>query len=173
VYKISDFLPSNFSHDNENRISYDDVKLASLKIPGALTVNNTDLYFTYDYTIVPCMNYGRLDHLAVSNTINFSNLYQFNNSNFTTWKYRIDGNQLRPNVGADIYDTFSTKKVEGLILEFYDLWGFAGSLEISGKKSYSGKFTKLLDLNTLGTLSSNKITQTNTITSTYSRSINI
>ena len=173
VYKISDFLPSNFSQNNENRISYDDVKLASLKIPGALTVNNTDLYFTYDYTIVPCMNYGRLDHLAVSNTINFSNLYQFNNSNFTTWKYRIDGNQLRLNVGADIYDTFSTKKVEGLILEFYDLWGFAGSLEISGKKSYSGKFTKLLDLNTLGALSSNKITQTNTITSTYSRSINI
>jgi hypothetical protein len=39
--------------------------------------------------------------------------------------------------GAEVYDTFETDKVDGLILEFYDFRGFAGSLEINNKKSYS------------------------------------
>jgi hypothetical protein len=111
------------------------------------------------------MDYGRLDWLAVSNTIDFSNLHNFDLSNFNTWKYRIDGNQLRLTFGADIYDTFidensDKSKVDALVLEFYDLWGFAGSIEISNKKSYSGLFTKLISLNTLGALSTKKITGT-------------
>jgi len=59
--------------------------------------------------------------------------------------------------GADIYDTYEEFKVDSLILEFYDLWGFAGSIEISDKKSYSGVFTKTIPLNTLGALSNKKI----------------
>lgn len=42
-------------------------------------------------------------------------------------------------------------------MEFYDLWGFAGSLEITGKKSYSGIFTKIISLNSLGALSKQRI----------------
>jgi hypothetical protein len=38
---------------------------------------NLSLPFTYEYTIVPCMEYGKLDHLKVTNTINFQNLHNF------------------------------------------------------------------------------------------------
>jgi hypothetical protein len=48
-------------------------------------------------------------------------------------------------------------KVDGLILEFYDLWGFAGSLTIENKKSYSGEYTKIIPLNALNALSKDKI----------------
>jgi hypothetical protein len=166
IYEVADYIPEikNYTYEDYTNLTYDDVQLATLKVPNTLTENNCDLLFKYDYTIVPCMDYGRLDHLAVSNTIDFSKLHNFDQSNFSTWKYRIDGNQLRLTFGADIYDMFigneedsQVSKVDALVLEFYDLWGFAGSLEITGKKSYSGIFTKLLTLNTLGALSSKKI----------------
>ena len=166
LYKIADFIPKESSNPDETTITYEDVRLATIKIPDTITKNKCDLLFKYDYTIVPCMDYGRLDWLAVSNTIDFSNLHNFDQSNFNTWKYRIDGNQLRLTFGADIYDTFvdelnsDRSKVDALVLEFYDLWGFAGSIEISGKKAYSGIFTKLLALNTLGALSTKKIVGT-------------
>lgn len=149
LYTISDFLPVG----NE----YQDVCLASIHIPPVITYKNLpDLPFKYDYTVVPCMNYGRLDKLAVSNTVDFSNLRNFEKSNFTVWKYHIDGNQLSLTFGAEVYDTFETDKVDGLILEFYDFRGFVGSLEINNKKSYSGTFTKLIQLNSLGALSNKR-----------------
>ena len=85
LYTIADFLPVNYE--------YQDVRLASIHMPPVVTYKNLpDLPFKYDYTIVPCMNYGRLDKLAVSNTVDFSNLRNFEKSNFTVWKYHIDGN---------------------------------------------------------------------------------
>lgn len=140
-----------------NALKYTDVKLAEIRIPQSFVDSNLDLPFKYSYTLEPCMNYGKLEHLQVSNTIDFSNLRNFDKSDFTTWKYRIDGNQLMLTFGADVYDTFETDKVSGLFLEFYDWRGFAGSLEISGKRSYSGKFTKILHLDTIGALSNKKI----------------
>ena len=122
-------------------------------MPQVVADNELDLPFKYNYTVVPCMNYGRLDHLAVSNTVDFSQLHAFNHSNFNTWKYHIDESQLRLTFGAEIFDTFEDDKVDGLILEFYDLWGFAGSLEINDKKSYSGVFTKILTLGSPNVLS--------------------
>ena len=154
LHTVADFIPTI----SENKaVGYNDVVLANVKLPGVLSLNNIDLPFKYDYTVVPCMNYGRLDHLAVSNTVDFSKLHAFDQSNFTTWKYHIDENQLRLTFGADIHDTFETYKVDGLILEFYDLRGFAGSLEITDKKSYSGVFTKLLSLNSLNALSNKRV----------------
>lgn len=152
IHKIGDFLVTDKS------MEYKDLCLASLKIPSAIFKKSSqDFPFKYSYTIVPCMDYGKLDHLAVSNTVNFNNLRAFSKSNFTTWKYHIDGNQLRLTFGVEVFDTFETTKVDGLILEFYDLWGFAGSLEISNKKAYSGLYTKIISLNTLGSLSKKKI----------------
>jgi hypothetical protein len=107
------------------------------------------------------MEYGKLAHLAVSNTIDFSKLMDFNASTFNTWKYRIDEKQLTLTFGAEIYDTGQTNKVDALILEFYDLWGFVGSLEITNKKSYSGVFTKILRIDELNQLNSKKITGNN------------
>ena len=170
-YTVSDFIPTNLN-DNSEFLKYEDIKLANIKIPALISVNGLDLPFKYDYTLVPCMSYGRLDHLAVSNTVDFSKLHAFNQSNFNTWKYHIDGNQLRLTFGAEIFDTYETNKVDGLILEFYDLWGFAGSLEITDKKSYSGLFTKILPLNAIGALSKNRI-EDKTYNSKFKRNINI
>ena len=154
LHTLASFIPQKQEVDNEIKITqYEDLKLGTLKLPQVVADNELDLPFKYNYTVVPCMNYGRLDHLAVSNTVDFSQLHAFNHSNFNTWKYHIDESQLRLTFGAEIFDTFEDNKVDGLILEFYDLWGFAGSLEINDKKSYSGVFTKILTLGSPNVLS--------------------
>lgn len=172
LYTLSDFIPTNSDEYDGNYLGYNDVKLASIKLPSVVSMNGLDLPFKYDYTIVPCMNYGKLQHLAVSNTVDFSKLHAFNQSNFNTWKYRIDDNQLRLTFGADIYDTYETYKIDGLILEFYDCWGFAGSIEITDKKSYSGIFTKIIPLNSLKAISRKKVIE-NTYSESYTHNINI
>lgn len=161
----------NFIPNESTNYTYPDLQLGFVQMPSIVT-NNTaaDLPFKYDYTIVPCMNYGKLEHLAVSNTIDFSKLHDFDKSEFTTWKYHIDGDQLRITFGAEIYDTFETDKVNGLILEFYDYRGFAGSLEISNKKSYSGVHTKIISLNALNALRKKKILEDG-ITENYKHNV--
>lgn len=166
LYTVADFIPNSSSPE------YSDVTLASIKIPTVFSQEKLEFPFKYTYTLVPCMNYGRLEHLKVSNTIDFSKMDDFSASDFNVWKYHIDDNQLRLTFGAEIYDTFEENKVDALILEFYDIWGFAGSLEISGKKAYSGIYTKLLSLNSYGALSKNKISG-KAYTNTYKRNINI
>lgn len=173
LYTVADFIPQNLTKDDKTVIKqYEDLKLANIKIPRIIANEGNDLPFKYDYTLVPCMNFGRLDHLAVSNTVDFSKLHSFEQSDFTTWKYHIDDNHLRLTFGADVYDTYEDDKVDALILEFYDCWGFAGSLEISDKKSYSGIFTKVLPLNTAGVLSKNRIIG-NRYSDKYKRNVNI
>ena len=167
LHTIDEFIPNE-----EANYEYESVKLASINFPSVVVDNQLNFPFKYNYTIVPCMNYGKLDHLAVSNTVDLSNLHSFNQSNFNTWKYHIDGNQLRLTFGAEIFDTYEENKVNGLVLEFYDLWGFAGSLEITDKKSYSGIFTKILQLNTVKTLSKKRINGEN-YSETFSRNVNI
>ena len=177
LYTLADFIPENVDPDaddkeNASKLKYNSIKLAGIKIPSIVYNNGLDLPFKYDYTIVPCMNYGKLQHLAVSNTVDFSKLHAFNQSDFTTWKYYISDNQLRLTFGANIYDTYESQKVDGLILEFYDCWGFAGSLEIVDKKSYSGIFTKLIPLNSLKALSRKKIVS-NGYSESFVHNINI
>ena len=179
LYTLADFIPENIDPDaseeeeeNKNKLKYNPVTLASIKLPSVVYNNGLDLPFKYDYTIVPCMNYGRLDHLAVSNTVDFSKLHAFNQSTFNTWKYYIQDNQLKLTFGAEIYDTYETTKVDGLILEFYDCWGFAGSIEIVDKKSYSGIFTKIIPLNSLNAINKKKILA-NDYSEVYRRNINI
>ena len=167
VLTMADFIPEDGKYD------YNDVKLASIKIPNVVIDNGLDLPFKYDYTIVPCMNYGRLDHLAVSNTIDFGKLHAFNQSGFHTWKYYVENGQLRLTFGTDIYDTYEELKVDGIILEFYDLWGYAGTLEITDKKSYSGVFTKIIPLDTINALSNKKIVEGYYNNQDYVRNIEI
>lgn len=172
LYTLSDFLPGNLEDTSENYLKYNSIKFASIKIPKLVYENGLDLPFKYDYTIVPCMSYGKLQHLAVSNTIDFSKLHDFNKSDFNVWKYRIDNNQLRLTFGASVYDIYEKARVDALILEFYDCWGFAGSLEIVDKKSYSGIFTKIIPLNSFRAISKKKINGNEQI-ETYKRNINI
>ena len=158
LYTVANFIPDHSdeyysgTEAKDQFHKYNDLILANIKIPEKVASNGLDLPFKYEYTIVPCMNYGKLQHLAISNTIDFSKLHAFNQSKFHTWKYRIDNDQLRLTFGADIYDTYEQHKVDGIILEFYDCWGFAGSIEISDKKSYSGIFTKIIPLNSYGAI---------------------
>ena len=171
---VTDFVPMIYNEGSDSEVveQYPDLKLGGIKIPGILTAYGIDLPFKYSYTITPCMNYGKLKHLSVSNTVDFSNLHAFEQSNFTEWRYHIDGNQLRLTFGAEIFDTHEDYKADGLILEFYDLCGFAGSLEINNRKSYSGTFTKLLSLNTLGGLSTRRILN-GSYDSNFKRNVNI
>jgi hypothetical protein len=66
------------SSSSSQFMTYKDIILGSIQLPKPVVENGLDLPFKYDYTIVPCMNYGRLDHLAVSNTVDFSKLHAFN-----------------------------------------------------------------------------------------------
>ena len=163
---VPDFIPT------KNSCAYEDVTLGTIILPEFVCDNGLDLPFKYQYSITPCMNYGKLNHLTISNTIDFSKLHDFNKSNFTTWKYFIGNDQLKLTFGADVYDTYESNKIDGLVLEFYDLWGFAGSLEIFDKKSYSGIFTKILPLNTKNILSKKKI-NVNEQYEGFKRNINI
>lgn len=163
------YLPNTITNDNIR--TYNELKLASIKIPQGIVP-----MFTYDYTITPCMSYGKLNHLSVSNTINFQNLFDFDKSKFNMWKYRVDGNQVRLTFGTEIYDTnVQNGEVVGIVLEFYDHLGFAGSLIIKDRQSYSGTFTKLLQLNSTNTLSKRKLKKYNSdkweFIETYHRNI--
>ena len=175
LYTVANFIPDHSdeyysgTEAKDQFHKYNDLILANIKIPEKVASNGLDLPFKYEYTLVPCMNYGKLQHLAISNTIDFSKLHAFNQSKFHTWKYRIDNDQLRLTFGADIYDTYEQHKVDGIILEFYDCWGFAGSIEISDKKSYSGIFTKIIPLNSYQAINTQGI-HTNV---DYVRNINI
>lgn len=172
-----DEVPITLTHFAEFLINdeyqYSDVVLANLALPNFVYSNNLTLPFKYDYTLVPCMNYGKLNHLAISNTIDFSKLHDFNNSDFNVWKYYIDKNQMKLNIGAEVYDTFIDDKVNGIILEFYDMWGFAGSYEINNKKSYSGIFNKTFILGKDGELSTKKVNGNKYVESNYVHNVNI
>ena len=85
---LDDYIPS-LNPNSDEYLSYPDIKLASIKFPEVLYQNGVDLPFKYDYTIVPCMDYGKLPNLAVSNTVDFSKLHDFNKSNFNVWKYKV------------------------------------------------------------------------------------
>lgn len=139
---------------------YNAINLGSIVLPentnGVNQIQSYELPLVYKYTIVPCMNYGKLQNLAVSNTIDFLNINNFSASKFNVWKYRVDGPTIHLQFGAEIYDTH-VSPVSALVLEFYDLWGFAGSIIIDDKKAYSGTFTKILTLNTIGQLSNKKV----------------
>lgn len=164
--KLIDVAEFNFQYANKYYKAvikdgdYADVTLASITLPEIVTYNGVDLPFIYDYTITPCMSYGKLEHLAVSNTVDFSKLHDFNKSEFTTWKYLVEQDQVRLTFGADVYDTYEQNKVDGILLEFYDNQGFVGSLLINDKKSYSGVYTKLLQLDSSNFLGNTKASET-------------
>ena len=166
-----DILPFDFSKPNtyhskrlyENNKDLNSILLGTLVLPDKILDQeireSIQLPFTYKYKIIPCMSYGKLENLAVANTIDFNNINNFSASKFNVWKYRVDGPTVHLQFGAEIYDTSldDDNKVNALVLEFYDLWGFAGSIIINNKKAYSGVFTKILTLNSRDQLSHDKV----------------
>ena len=160
------YVPADFIPDDVN-YSYNPLRLANIQIPLEFCKDDSIAFpFSYSYTIMPCMNYGKLDYLKFSDTIDFSKISDISKSNINIWKYRIDGNQVRLIFGAQIYDALKpdNEKVDAIVLEFYDAFGFAGSLEINDKKYYSGIYNKLLYLNSNKALGTNKIHNNSYIT---------
>ena len=154
------FRPNDYIHKLSGKVishDQDDLNIAQINIPSEFAAEGLKFPLKYDFTLVPCMDFGKLDHLAVSQTIDFSKLDDFSESKFNTWRYHIDGNQLTLVFGAEVYDTFEKHKVDALFIEFYDMWGFAGSIEVNGLKSYSGTFTRVIALDTYDVLSTKKI----------------
>lgn len=171
LYGVSDFIPSNIENDI-NYLGYDDILFAKVRLPEVVRKHELGFPFVYNYTITPCMSYGRLDNLTISNTIDFSKVYDFEASDFKTWKYKIEQGFVRLTFGADVYDTFEDSHVDGLVLEFYDCRGFAGSIQIENRKGYSGIFQQVIPLNQLNALSTKKI-EGDGYLDTFSHNINI
>lgn len=171
LYGVSDFIPSNIENDI-NYLGYDDILFAKVRLPEVVRKHELGFPFVYNYTITPCMSYGRLDNLTISNTIDFSKVYDFGASDFKIWKYKIEQGFVRLTFGADVYDTFEDSQVDGLVLEFYDCRGFAGSIQIENRKGYSGIFQQVIPLNQLNALSTKKI-EGNGYRETFSHNINI
>ena len=180
---IIDIPVKNTYHGNNDSylISYDslqynNVKLGSIKIPQT-SLKLGPFPFTYEYTLVPCMEYGKLNNLKVSNKIDFSKIRDFSKSKFNAWRYHIDGNQLKLTFGAEVYDLDCDKKVIGLHLDFYDQNDFVGSLSIDDEnRSYSGEFTRILSLDTLNVLNNVRINNNHSETvskKTFIRNVNI
>lgn len=181
---IIDIPMKNTYHGNNDSylISYDslqynNVKLGSVKIPQTVLGLRQPFPFTYEYTLVPCMEYGKLNDLKISNKIDFSKIRDFSQSKFNAWRYRIDGNQLKLTFGAEVYDLDSDKIVIGLHLDFYDQHDFVGSLSINDEnRSYSGEFTRILSLDTPNVLNNVQIINNHPETidkKTFIRNVNI
>ena len=103
----------------------------------------TDL--VYNYEITPAMPYGKLNHLAQQGSIDFSKIGT-GYTDLIEWRYYNTENLITLNLGFDIYPE-EHHIVKQIGLSFYDNEGYKGTYLISGKKSYSGKFTEIIPLN--------------------------
>ena len=121
------------------------VKVATVK-KNELEKDAEDTEFYIDYTVCPCMPYGILDHLAISNTINF-NKDQDGSVNLDTWKYYVNADSITLNYGL----TTNLKEdeneiVDKVVMEFYDNQGLSASYEIKNQDTFDAKFTEYIEL---------------------------
>lgn len=121
------------------------VKVATVK-KNKLDKDAKDKEFYINYTVCPCMPYGILDHLAISNTINF-NKDQDGSVNLDTWKYYVNADSITLNYGL----TTNLKEdeneiVDKVVMEFYDNQGLSASYEIKNQDTFDAKFTEYIEL---------------------------
>lgn len=118
---------------------------------------------TWDYTVVPAMNFGEIPYLATSGSINFSEIGS-GKMNIDEWRYYIQENNFYINLGLDAYPEIN-KSISKVILTFipfeqvlngtilldpssedvfkqYDQYP---QYTISGKSSYSGYFQEVIN----------------------------
>lgn len=121
------------------------IKVATVK-KDKLEDDAKDTEFYIDYTVCPCMPYGVLDHLAISNTINF-NKDQDGSVHLDTWKYYVNADSITLNYGL----TTNLKEdeneiVDKVVMEFYDNQGLSASYEIKNQDTFDAKFTEYIEL---------------------------
>ncbi len=103
----------------------------------------------YNYTLTPAMPYGKLDDLAVSGYIDFNKIGT-NYFDLTQWRYYNYDNTIQLTLGLETY-TEPNRKVQEVIIEFYDNQGLAAAYHLNNKNSYSGQFSDILTLNSKDT----------------------
>lgn len=121
------------------------VKVATVK-KNELDENTKDAEYYIDYTVCPCMPYGLLDHLAISNTIDF-NKNQDGSVNLDTWKYYVNADSITLNYGLTTnLKEDENEVVEKVVMEFYDNQGLSASYEIKNQDTFDAKFTEYIEL---------------------------
>lgn len=121
------------------------IKVATVK-KNKLDKNNKDAEYYIDYTVCPCMPYGVLDHLAISNTIDF-NKNQDGSVNLDTWKYYVNADSITLNYGLTTnLKEDENEVVEKVVMEFYDNQGLSASYEIKNQDTFDAKFTEYIEL---------------------------
>ena len=121
------------------------VKVATVK-KDKLDENVKDAEYSIDYTICPCMPYGLLDHLAISNTIDF-NKNQDGSVHLDTWKYYVNADSITLNYGLTTnLKEDENEVVEKVVMEFYDNQGLSASYEIKNQDTFDAKFTEYIEL---------------------------
>lgn len=120
-----------------------------LKKIGKITVPKNTQSNTYSgsytFTTFPCMDYGVLETLAVTNTINFAD-YGTNHAELTTWRYSLQDSTLSLNWGLKAMMDEDTN-ISFVKLTFYDALGECATKTISGYETYDGEFVEYLNLN--------------------------
>lgn len=101
--------------------------------------------FKWNIMVYPRMPYGRLDHLGIPLTIDFSKIGT-NSIELTHWKYHNDGLLSTLTYGFSI-NLANNYKVKQVAFEFYDDKGLVAVYKSNEKVSYSGIFTERLGLN--------------------------
>lgn len=121
------------------------VKVATVK-KKELDKNIKDAEYYINYTVCPCMPYGVLDHLAISNTIDF-NKNQDGSVNLDTWKYYVNADSITLNYGLTTnLKEDENEVVEKVVMEFYDNQGLSASYEIKNQDTFDAKFTEYIEL---------------------------
>lgn len=121
------------------------VKVATVK-KKELDKNIKDAEYYINYTVCPCMPYGVLDHLAISNTIDF-NKNQDGSINLDTWKYYVNADSITLNYGLTTnLKEDENEVVEKVVMEFYDNQGLSASYEIKNQDTFDAKFTEYIEL---------------------------
>lgn len=121
------------------------VKVATVK-KDKLDENVKDAEYSIDYTVCPCMPYGLLDHLAISNTIDF-NKNQDGSVHLDTWKYYVNADSITLNYGLTTnLKEDENEVVEKVVMEFYDNQGLSASYEIKNQDTFDAKFTEYIEL---------------------------
>ena len=119
--------------------------LCSLTVPSRFDSYIFRLPYKLQYEVTPAMSFGLLEHLAVSNEIDFS-LIGTKVIQPTGFKYFASQDLVTINIDSDIYEE-ENHKVTEMALEFYDVNGFCGSYFFEDRESYSGNLVANIPFN--------------------------
>lgn len=121
--------------------------LCSLTVPSKFDSYIFRLPYKLQYEVTPAMSFGLLEHLAVSNEIDFS-LIGTKVIQPTGFKYFSSQDLVTINIDSDIYEE-ENHKVTEMALEFYDVNGFCGSYFFENRESYSGNLVANIPFNSV------------------------